>query len=389
MTSTMSSRAATTATTTIGAPAITTVGEIDGRPVRPSLRYRIAQPDDPAIDDLVEQLDPRPGEQLLLPVDMSAAGIKLVDRATAELLTGRASRTPEQADLAALVLDGILTMDGPSGAVTGPLATALLSHTPDDSAPTPATQLGSISRSALERASKLAAESPAAIAAWLYACNTVPMSPRWTGLAKHVERRLAEIQRSGALSGYEPSTTDAWAQWQRPDADTTRLTRKLYVSVHPTDLVGSLQPAIGAIVEAGARAFKVTRGVYGPLRPDKLVAYFDRHDPMLSAAHGLSRALDGVTAQGVPFTAELGADALVSWGVDPPRDARLSGWNRTDSWRSWMTNRLGRLIADGCAAGCSTTETLEYVEMRIGLDGVDARNWTPSDDLWDGVGGRP
>ncbi len=377
--------------TTIAGPQLTegAVGVLDGHPVRPSTSYRLVRPTGDEAAHLFAHLDPGPGEALLVPSGERATGVKLIDVTTVELLTGRADRDVAPDTLRALVLDGILDLDTPTGTVTGPLATNHL--TAPDETPVGGTgsTIAALSRAALERATRRIDDAPSSIAAWLYACNTVPISPPWVDAADRVEQRLDELQRNGHLGEYEPSTTDAWAQWRRPDAITDRLTQKLYVSTRPAELVEALGPAVDAVIGSEARAWKVGRGPYGLLRPDKFVAYFDDHDLMLEAAARLAGVLDGVSAQGVPFTAGIDRVGVLSWGVDPPRDARLSGWNRADSWRSWITNRLGRLVADAGAAGCSTDRALAYIDLRIGLDGVDPATWAPSPDLWHEIGGAP
>ena len=86
----------------------------------------------------------------------------------------------------------------------------------------------------------------------------------------------------------------------------------------------------------GVRGLKLGRGLPGLTRPDKLVAYFGRLDDLQEAGAGLHRRLGGCPVHGVPFTAELSSDGLLSWGADRPRTVP----GQPESWRLWIASRL-------------------------------------------------
>jgi hypothetical protein len=91
----------------------------------------------------------------------------------------------------------------------------------------------------------------------------------------------------------------------------------------------------------------------------------------------LARALQGYSAHGVPFTAELGGDGLLSWGRDPPPDPAHG--RQTLCWRSWITSRLAEgLMASAPVSGDPCAEALS----RIVSAGVDASTWAPADDIF-------
>jgi hypothetical protein len=131
----------------------------------------------------------------------------------------------------------------------------------------------------------------------------------------------------------------------------------------------------------------------GLLRPDKLVAYFPDFDSLAGAAGVLADRLAGIPPHGVPFTAEIGGDGLLSWGVDPPR--REGGKARgEESWRLWLTHRLARALLavrhmnaaqggpgghDGQAGG---PEPWQLALERLRLEGVSTETWTPGPLLW-------
>ena len=96
---------------------------------------------------------------------------------------------------------------------------------------------------------------------------------------------------------------------------------KLYVSPHP-EQVGESIAAVADVLgdRAGVVGFKVARDVGGLCRPDKLVCYFSRVEDLHEAVGALQPRLEGIAAHGVPFTAPIDADGLLSWGLDPPDD---------------------------------------------------------------------
>ena len=55
------------------------------------------------------------------------------------------------------------------------------------------------------------------------------------------------------------------------------------------------------------------------------------------------RSLGSCPAHGVPFTAEISPDGLLSWGADPPGRSFSDGADST-SWRMWVTRRLAEYL---------------------------------------------
>jgi hypothetical protein len=86
--------------------------------------------------------------------------------------------------------------------------------------------------------------------------------------------------------------------------------------------------------------------------------------------------VQGLRPHGVPFTAAIAADGMLSWGTDPPGNRSGTGGG---SWRSWVTGRL----ADYLAAARPTpsegvpVEPWQIALERIRLDGVDTDTWVP------------
>jgi hypothetical protein len=95
--------------------------------------------------------------------------------------------------------------------------------------------------------------------------------------------------------------------------------------------------------------------------------------------------LAGCPAQGVPFTAQMTEDGLISRGIDPPPDNALPGWMERESWRLWVTNRLATAILAATPERGGGMEPWQFALRRMRLEGVDTATWTPSDRIWDGV----
>jgi len=81
----------------------------------------------------------------------------------------------------------------------------------------------------------------------------------------------------------------------------------------------------------------------------------------------------------VPFTAELGADGLLSWGMDPPSTLGVGA-----SWRSWLTLQLAGALIEAKRSGVAEPwrRALECARCR----GVDPDTWAPRSDLWTHAG---
>ena len=150
---------------------------------------------------------------------------------------------------------------------------------------------------------------------------------------------------------------------------------KLYVSANPASLPDVFPAVAESLADApGVRAFKVGRDVFGFCRPDNLVAYFSRLADLHAAASRLADRLEGSRACGVPFTAEVTRDGLLSWGIDPPWDHRL---RQAGSWRFWVVDRLAEYLVAARATCTSATEPWGFALDRLRVDGVDTDTWVP------------
>jgi hypothetical protein len=171
-----------------------------------------------------------------------------------------------------------------------------------------------------------------------------------------------------------------WRSWapRRERAATGRrdAAYKLYVSPDVEALGAAFAVVAGSLAGArGIRAFKVGTDVYGFCRPDKLVVHFDRLEDLQEGAARLRRELEGVPAHGVPFTAAVTTDGLLSWGADPPvpEGAQMS-------WRMWVSERLAEFLVLGGSRGL---EPWQFALRRLGLAGVDTDRWIPASGMWE------
>jgi hypothetical protein len=138
----------------------------------------------------------------------------------------------------------------------------------------------------------------------------------------------------------------------------------------------ALQKAIEVAVETRATSFKVGKDVYGLLRPDKFVVYFDSFNDLAAAARRFEQELRGFRAQGVPFSAALTRDGLLSWGIDPVAEPPRTG-SQAESWRSWLTNRLAAALIQAKAVRLRRFAPWQFAMARLRLEGVDTREWAP------------
>jgi len=141
----------------------------------------------------------------------------------------------------------------------------------------------------------------------------------------------------------------------------------------------ALETIIGALSHSrGVTGFKVGVGLWGISRPDKIVIYFTHLDDLLNFASPLRTRLSGCGAHGVPFSAAVSEDGLLSWGADPPR---LQG-ERTTSWRMWVSWRLAEYLILARAANLKTMEPWQYAIERLSLAGIDTQTWIPANGMW-------
>lgn len=289
------------------------------------------------------------------------------------------------ASVASMVLDGILEVEGDDGFVGGPPARALL-YTDDEAAIAPALdRVARLSRAALRYAQSLPLDDVHALAMRLYHFNAVPVGPRWLsrwGSADAFDAILGPAALAAFRPLRDPDTQEYWRMFahQRPEPGerASAGTHKLYVSPHPRALAAALPRIVAVFSDMRVAQFKIGVGAAGLLRPDKVVAYFADRAALDAVAARLASELAGVEPQGVPFSAAVTEDGLLSWGVDPPGDAALEGWHGRESWRLWIVRRLALSLLAARGQAPAGIEPWQYALERVRLEGVDPATWTPT-----------
>ena len=294
-----------------------------------------------------------------------------------------------------LVFDGVLEIEHEGRYVSGAQAGELLALTRSDAG---RGRIGELSIGALRYGQELGRLEEPLLALRLYCYGRRPITP-------NLARRLAD---EAAMAGFlgvgpdgaarqalerawrevpaEPGERSYWRHWRRRRTESGRTesagaSYKLYVSP-ATDALQSAVATVASSLGAarGTTAFKVGSDVHGICRPDKLIVYFDRLDDLQEGAATLRDLLDGCPAHGVPFTAAVTHDGLLSWGVDPPAPASANG--RGTSWRMWVTERLAEYLAVGRNGDHSQLEPWQFALERLRLSGVDTDSWVPASGMW-------
>jgi hypothetical protein len=337
--------------------------------------------------DLYGVLRPRPGAQYAL--REASADVALLFLSLSEpgpLPSYVVRRLGDELDnsIAKLVLDGVLELERDGSFVSGVDAAEALS------AGTEAGQgrIAQLSVAALRYCQAL--DVPIEVLALrLYLYGRWPVSPAWKrrlGSEGALDAFLGLPYAAGGWTEIPAEATAPWRMWRprgRMELGERSAGYKLYVSA----ALDALPDALPAVAEAlapvrGASGFKMARDVHGLCRPDKLVAYFTRLDDLREAAAELRERLAGCRAQGVPFTAEITADGLLSWGVDPPPDRELRAAAEPNSWRFWIVRRLAAYVADARVHDPSAQEPWLFALERLRLDGVDTDTWIPGSRIW-------
>jgi hypothetical protein len=320
---------------------------------------------------------------------------KVVDGAAADLFVAlrQPGPVPDGAGgvLAALVLDHVLEVETADGYASGPSTYHLLSlPSIADVARTPAGRLGRLSADAVAYAERLHLTDVNFLTARLYSYNCVPLSRRWARAYPDPSAVLDVVPRwlTKHWLGGEPDDGADWISWVRrgahPEARSGDFPYKLYVSPLIEDIPDVLSPLVGALTDSGAARFKIGADATGLLRPDKIVAYLVDAAELGRVADAVGDALEGAAPHGVPFSAELGGDGLLSWGGDPPHgDAPVGA--APESWRLSLCRRLAEYLVAGITAGPPPAlpgrppgRPSEYALARLAIDGVDVRSFAPA-----------
>ncbi|MEJ2854199.1 MULTISPECIES: hypothetical protein [unclassified Saccharothrix] len=220
---------------------------------------------------------------------------------------------------------------------------------------------------------------PLTLSLRLYAHHHEPLTPRRRRALATPEDVLRYCGLDNTPAGWErsaPGPTDPWIRW-RPARRGGRSRCKAYVSPDVASLPAVLPAAVRLADRLDAAGCKLGGTPSGVSRPDRFVCYFADLDAVEEFADALRVEVDGVRGRGVPLTAPLGPDNLVSWGTDPD-PARVPVPWLGGSWRRQITDVLATALAH---AGPDHTVTELVAIARAGATehGIDPMTWTPAD----------
>ena len=291
-----------------------------------------------------------------------------------------------------LVLKEVLQVEINGRFLSGTAVYPLLSA--DGTTPAPNGFLPELSFAAVQYAARLGVMHADQLAARLYCYNRLPLS---IGTGDELRSPAAirttlgiapEMPVAKSLSSYQSNSSEdapapGWWIWRARQQATVRApegTYKLYVSPDRSATGIAFQETANVMARHHCSVFKVGCSAYGLLRPDKIVAYFPSRDLVEEASRELAARLQGCPVQGVPFSAQLTPDGLLSWGLDPPDHLR-GGSESLGSWRRWITQRLAQLLLQSRGAG-SVADRVSYTLERLRGEGVDVSNWSIDPRLW-------
>ena len=360
---------------------------------RAARRYRVVSPDElpPSVASHFAgcREDPEFGGALL-PLGRETGALRALTRAASDLF--RSLTRPRRLDpasvggpdaLARLVLDGVLEIEHEGAFVSG--AGAHRAYFDGVPPARQASRLAVVSDDAVRYAESLGVDDSRVLRQRLYRYHARPASPDWWrrlagdgAVARFL--RIGRGNRPGLVHALEAG----WHYW-RPARGPARgrPAFKLYVSPGVDDVPAALEATLAVLGRTrGMVAAKVGRDVHALLRPDKLVAYFRDRDALRAASAELGAALRGMPAHGVPFTADLTGDGLLSWAADPPADTISIDWVGDGSWRAWVAGRLGSSLALAASEPGGPAPAWLFALDRLSLDGVDLATWAPTVGAW-------
>jgi hypothetical protein len=291
--------------------------------------------------------------------------------------------------IAAMLLDGIIEVEWEGKFVSGPNALPAIYDDDTISETHLPTYLSQLSYKAIYYAWMLNHADERSIASHLYTYNTIPWdaSMKLNFYKKHsVKEFLFSRIDDGSIKmineQWQSTQNKDWLSWSRKTTekfinDRSQGTCKLYISPLANDLPEVFLKSIPVINTSDAVSFKIGNTLQGLLRPDKMVVYFYSQGSLFKTAGILSNKLKGYVSQGVPFSAQLDDNGLLSYGEDPPDDEMQHGLE-SGSWRTVIGDKLAPILLQAKEAKMNWPRTITYIEATMQATGFDIRNWEPT-----------
>jgi hypothetical protein len=299
-------------------------------------------------------------------------------------------------DIVDLVLDGMLEIERDGAFVSG--AGAFTLFFPETAAAGNGGRIAALSREAVQHGQALETADLSAITGALYSYNRIPLTRAWTTRFPDRDSVLGHLgARDAALRSIlerhwvlvPESSAHGWISWARPSpqplsppAGKGAMGWKLYLSPRPEHIRDAFHALVRVLAGIPGAQMKIGPDAVGILRPDKLIAYFASKSDLETAAAALAEQLRGCPAHGVPFTAGVDHDGLLSWGVDPPDSERALSWLDRESWRLWIARSLASALVLAKREPSPDLPPWRFAVERVRRRGVDVDTWTPHDSLW-------
>lgn len=323
------------------------------------------------------------GESTAAYLQASRHGAVSSDLLITSITRNASGHTVAERSLLQLVLEGVLDIDFDGERLSGQVA---ITRSGIITLPEPESELARISRTAISYVADLGLERPATIESRLYWFNSRPITAtREALLGQLLSEMQAEIRRSLGEKWTMPDHKDTgsftWFDLVNPVFKQYHNEKiyKLYISTRPEALTKQLKHVLEVLRNSRAFEMKIPNHPRALVRPDWFVVYFTNLQDLASVAQELDMVLDGLPAQGVPFTCQVGLGANLSWAMEPPDEIR-DGRRHISSWRLWIVQQLASVLAHARETGVD--QQVNAAMLRLQIDGVDVSTWAPPQEGW-------
>ena len=287
-----------------------------------------------------------------------------------------------------LFVEGVLSMDVNGQDLTGPYI-PLVHEQNGQLNILNKLQTDPLSLEALTFAARIRLKDISALSTRIYLFNQKPVFA--SAELERARRSVQDVVTRRAMKGFyevpPPPENAGWhffkSRRRRVEKRTSNIDYKLYLSPSVSDLAPCLSQLYDIIPQTEANSWKVGRDIFGVTRSDKICVYFASQNAAEEAGRFFVQTLNGIQAQGIPFTKRYDMHGLVSAGIDPPRPEYGVRAAFGTSWRDWISRKVASAILVAQAQGSYPMTPVDAALWSMKLLGVDPATWTPcEDDFW-------
>ncbi len=345
---------------------------------------------------------------ILCPRQHNGLGIKSVCRNTALLFLSlkepsqlpRYIRNAHNGDIeeaiTQLVLDRIIQIEHNGNFLCGAETNSLLRLSESDTM-TGEGVISQLSLAAIKYAESLSINDITRLSARMYFYNRHPVNPQLQHRYPNYESISAYLQldkdyqiRNTLNTNWEQvivnQGNDVWLMFKNQLSGKSfkhaEAIYKLYISPQFETIHDIFPILFNIFTDTQISRFKIGGCLASLLRPDKIVCYFQSFEELISISEMIKKTLNGISAQGTPFTANISQDGLLSWGIDPPNNQQILGWQERETWRLWITNKLASALICAKNSKDMIVEPWQFSLQRLKLDGIETKTWSPVKNLW-------